>query len=120
MRTLLLASAALLAAVAVLPAVPASAESRGDHGFTIHRGLEGRHGDFDHRDGRRDRRRGGDQAVVLDFWNGGYDDRYNGRAFAPDSYNDWWHDRTERSYPRWMQNNRNCARMWWSGGGWTC
>ncbi len=45
---------------------------------------------------------------------------FNNRSFAPDSYNDWWHDRPDRSYPRWMSNNEGCQRRWWSGGGWRC
>ena len=49
---------------------------------------------------------------------------YNNRSWAPDSYNDWWHDRPDRAFPRWVQEQRGgaCApdRMWWSGGGWRC
>lgn len=45
---------------------------------------------------------------------------YNNRSFAPDSYNGWWHDRPDRSMPRWMSQNENCERRWWSGGGWRC
>ena len=118
MRTLLLGASAALAALAV-PAGSVQAQSLASEGISVHRGFDRDHRDPDHRDGRRDRRRS-NTAVVLDLWGGGYDDRYNGRAFAPDSYNDWWHERTDRSYPRWMQNNRNCSRQWWSGGGWTC
>ena len=122
MRTLLLGFSAALAASAV-PVFPASAEghsaSRADRGnIAVHRGGEFRRD----RDGRFDRRRRDrvDQAVLLDFGRGYYDDRFAGRSWEPESYNDWWHERPERSYPRWMQNNRNCERQWWSGGGWTC
>ena len=45
---------------------------------------------------------------------------YNNRSFAPDSYNDWWHDRPDRSFPRWVSQNNGCERVWWSGGGWRC
>lgn len=70
-------------------------------------------------DGRRDRRRG-DAAVILDFGRGGDWAYANNRSFEPDSYNDWWHDRPDRAFPRWMQNNDNCERRWWSGGAWRC
>jgi hypothetical protein len=45
---------------------------------------------------------------------------YNNRSWESDSFNDWWHDRPERAYPRWIQNNQNCDRMWWGGGVWRC
>jgi hypothetical protein len=50
---------------------------------------------------------------------------YNNRTFEPDSYNDWWNDRPDRAYPRWVQEQRmrgSCDpdRMWWSGSGWHC
>ena len=50
---------------------------------------------------------------------------YNNRSWDPDSYNDWWHDRPDRAYPRWVQQQRmqgSCQpdRMWWSGTGWHC
>ncbi len=35
-------------------------------------------------------------------------------------FNDWWHDRPDRAFPRWVRNNRNCERQWWAGGGWRC
>lgn len=40
-------------------------------------------------------------------------------AWRPNSYNDWWHE-SPRSFPRWMQSNQDCQRLWWSGGGWRC
>ena len=53
------------------------------------------------------------------FVGGGYGYGYGmeDRTFEPDSYNDWWHDRPARAYPRWVQDNANCApeRMWWHG-----
>jgi hypothetical protein len=57
-----------------------------------------------------------------------YDDSewalYNNRSWEPDSYNDWWHDRPDRAFPRWVQEQRGrpCSedRMWWSGTGWHC
>ena len=50
---------------------------------------------------------------------------YNNRSWEPDSYNDWWHDRPDRAFPRWVQEQRargTCEpnRMWWSGSGWHC
>jgi hypothetical protein len=45
---------------------------------------------------------------------------HNNRGWAPDSYNDWWHDRPDRAYPRWTRTNQNCERIWWSGSGWRC
>ena len=45
---------------------------------------------------------------------------YNNRGWQPDSFNDWWHERPDRAFPRWMQNNQDCQRIWWGGGGWRC
>lgn len=44
------------------------------------------------------------------------------RSFDPDRWNDWWHERPWRAYPRWVTSNQNCApdRMWWGGGAWRC
>ncbi|MGE5562388.1 MAG: hypothetical protein ACM3ZV_03680 [Bacillota bacterium] len=51
--------------------------------------------------------------------------RYNNRSWDSDSFNDWWHDRPDRAFPRWVQEQRaqgTCDpdRMWWSGSGWHC
>ena len=68
-------------------------------------------GQFDGRhDRRRHRGRGG--ALYLGPWNSDFD---GNRAFDPDRYHDWWHERPERAYPRWMQNNQNCERKWYAG-----
>ena len=57
---------------------------------------------------------------------------YDGAAYFPyreyqgdtlwgaDRFNDWWHDRPDRAFPRWVGNNQNCQRRWWSGGDWRC
>jgi len=50
---------------------------------------------------------------------------YNNRSWEPGSYNDWWHDRPDRAFPRWVQEQHtrgNCdpSRVWWSGSGWHC
>lgn len=51
-----------------------------------------------------------------------YTDVGTNDAFDPSQYNDWWHDRPDRAYPRWVWHNQNCTpdRMWWSGAGWRC
>ncbi len=123
MREVLLGFAASLAAIA-LPAAPAQADASGGSvltafpsGVTVHRG--GRH--FGHPDGDRDRRRHRPGTVVIGDlgWNDSWA-HYNNRTFEPDSYNDWWHERPHRSYPRWVRNNSNCDRMWQGGGVWRC
>jgi hypothetical protein len=50
---------------------------------------------------------------------GGYDFDGN-RSFDPQKWNDWWHDRPDRAYPRWMNRNQDCARRWYSGDVLTC
>ena len=123
MRGALLGLAAL-AAVAI-PAVPAAADPGPaasltvESGVSVHRGFDRGHGDFgrDHRGFRHHRRRGrGNDGTVFV-----YDRDWQGdSAWLANSYNDWWHERPERSFPRWMANNDNCRRLWWSGGGWRC
>ena len=124
MRGVLLVSAAALAAIS---AAPAAAQHWSNPGtiaaanVTVHRGGPDA-GRFDHwrdgrRDGRRDRRhhRGFEGGV----WLNQYVD-YRDRTFEHDSYNDWWHERPHRAYPRWVADNQNCDRRWWSGGVWRC
>jgi hypothetical protein len=82
----------------------------------------------DRRDGREDRHhRDRDRRLSCDLFVGGWGAPeawalYNNRTWDSDSYNDWWHDRPDRAYPRWVRNNRDCSpdRMWWSGAGWRC
>jgi hypothetical protein len=117
MDKVLLAAAASLLAIAA----PAAAEVGSSRGFPVaqsgqiagspaFRGCSG---------GRHHRGGGCDGAAVLDVYGGDW--AYaNNRSFNSDSYNDWWHDRPDRAFPRWMQNNQNCDRVWWSGGGWRC
>ena len=125
MRGLTLGIAALALAVPFAPAQaldPGSIRSAG--GVRIHYGHgNGKWGgdrdrhrrDGDHRRHRDDRR--GD--VFLEGW--GYDDWDGGRVWESDSYNDWWHDRPDRAFPRWVQSNaQTCERMWWNGSGWRC
>lgn len=50
---------------------------------------------------------------------------FNNRSWGPESFNDWWNDRPDRAYPRWVQEQHRrgtCdpSRMWWSGAGWHC
>ena len=122
MRVVLLAAAGLIAAAAFT--TPAAAQSWGAAGFTgvtAHSGnvtsWPGFRGSFNGRhDRRRDGRRdGGYDAAYL------YPPEYQGdSAWRADGFNDWWHERPWRSYPAWMTRNKNCERMYWSGGGWTC
>lgn len=77
--------------------------------------------DNDRRHMRRDRRFDCDGFAYAD----GEWARYNNRSWEPDSYNDWWNDRPDRAYPRWVQEQHmrgSCDpdRMWWSGSGWHC
>jgi hypothetical protein len=142
MRSVLLGVAASLTAV-MIPATPAQARDavgigipnaksapvpgaqpsfRGDFRCDV----RDRDRDRDRRDGRRDRRSRDDCVFVggnlgyLDY--GDYDAN---RSFDPDLWNDWWHERPSRAYPRWVQEAHvrgTCEpdRMWWSGGGWHC
>lgn len=137
MQRLLLVSAALFATAIISPA---QAQQFAASGFSGHHGHHRSSPQFtgrddrgfdcdvrsdrrDRHDGRRDRRRSDDCVIVggnlgyLDY--GDYDAN---RSFDPNLWNDWWHDRPDRSYPRWVQQNQNCEpdRMWWSGSGWHC
>ena len=55
-------------------------------------------------------------------YGGYYDGDYDAnRSFSPDKWNDWWHERPERAYPRWVRQNREqCERMYYTGAGWRC
>ena len=62
-------------------------------------------------------------AVGYGYGSGGYYDYGDydaNRSFDPDKWNDWWHDRPDRAYPRWMSRNRDCARPWYSGDVLSC
>ena len=107
MRALLGIAAATLAVIAI-PAGPAAAEDS-DRAFT---GIPSTSVDSGFGKGfRHDRRRlrGTDTVLV-------YDRDYQGNsAWKPNSFNDWWHERPNRSYPAWVQRNEACDRQWWSG-----
>ena len=121
----------LAAAAFIIPAAPVQAQ---DRGHTVHTGFpmavapagdRAFHGDWRRgpRDGsRRDRRRArfGD-SVLFGGWYGDQDFDGN-RSFDPDRWNDWWHERPARAFPRWVQHNDNCPpeRMWWAGGTLRC
>lgn len=79
-------------------------------GVTVHHGDRNRNG-RDHR--RGDGNLGGFYSDLRD----GYDIN---QGWASDSYNDWWHDRPDRAFPRWLSANQDCQRQYWTGGGWRC
>jgi hypothetical protein len=124
MKNVLLAAAAALALA--IPGAPATAQawqeihlSQPSGRLTTPHHVGNRHSDWSSErrefDGRmRDRRGNGDAAVVQE-WYGGEWALYNNRTFDSDSYNDWWHDRPDRAYPRWLSHNQGCERMWFSG-----
>ncbi len=125
MKTMVLGCALTFAAVAA-SAAPAQAMDRAPGGFSGSAsgpaaGSPFPRGCFDGRRGDRHHRQGGRCAgnVVLDVYGGEWA-LYNNRTWEADSYNDWWHDRPDRAFPRWVQHNENCERLWWSGGGWRC
>jgi hypothetical protein len=114
MRTYLLAAAAGVAALCI-PSVSTAQPNGGVTTSANHRS----HDSFDGfvRDQPRLRGRSPDGA-----WGYYYGDYDANRGFDPEKWNDWWHDRPDRSFPRWVQSNQNCSadRMWWSGSGWHC
>lgn len=114
MRALLLCLAAPVAAMALVPA-PATASSQSNFSKFASR-------DSQFPDGGRHHRRFDDGALFAGPWSPEAWAIYNNRSWDADSYNDWWHDRPDRAYPRWVQHNQNCTpdRMWWSGSGWHC
>ena len=127
MRKMALAAAAL--AAITLPA-PASTQAFADGAFMGHGSRQPRFvappsiGDCRGRDGHHGRRGGG--CGGFGGFGGGYvyDDGgwaiANNRSWDSDSYNDWWHDRPDRAFPRWMSHNQDCARMWYSGDTLSC
>ena len=129
MRTHILGLAAVLAAASAVPAAAQTynfTPSIGVHGGSglpsprAHGGHEGwrdgRTADRRDRRGRYPRYRYGNGFAYY----GGEWALYNNRSFEPDSYNDWWHERPERSLPRWTRNNGDCRQQYWTSAGWTC
>lgn len=121
MRTLLLGFAAACVAITLPAAAQAqwrdsAADDAGSPGMAARAGHHHDGDGFGQR--HRHRQRGsGDTVFVTDA---GKWAAYNNRGWDSDSYNDWWHDRPDRAFPRWMQHNDDCQRIWWSGGGWRC
>jgi hypothetical protein len=126
---------ALTIALAAGIAVPASSQSLAATGFGASSGfgvssgpgLTGR--PLLRRGGPRfdghHRRHGrfGDRDSVAWGYGGGYYDYGDydaNRSFDPDKWNDWWHDRPDRAFPRWMGRNQGCERLWYSGDVLTC
>ena len=119
----------ILAAAAAMSTLPASASAeRSRAGFAssgqfaasgvrIHRGRDGHHdrGRFD--DFRRDRDRDRDFRGDTFF---PYRDYQGDTLWRSDGFNDWWHDRPDRAFPRWVRHNQPCQRQYWAGGGWRC
>ena len=124
MRTLSISIVVSGAALAM--ATPAGAQRWSDPGFqaaanvTVHRdGPHHRIGDtfVGRRDDRWFYRRHRGEAEIGYGWYVGEWALYNNRSWEADSYNDWWHERPDRAFPRWvMQNRRGCDRgQWYSG-----
>lgn len=95
--------------------------------FTMRPMFRGGFGSAFDCDGRDGRHRHGRRNIALSecaaFPVGlGYFDQDINRSWDSDSFNDWWNDRPDRAYPRWIYHNQNCTpdRMWWSGSGWHC
>ena len=130
----LLGLAAMVAFVSFSPAQGQSIAAGGfsasaaSASFRTHNGLSGRpggrmgNGGF-FRNCRGDHCRhihvGNDVGFVYSGYND-YGDYDANRSFDPDLWNDWWHERPERAFPRWMRRNRDCARMRYSGDVLTC
>jgi len=133
MHRVLLGTVAAIAALTIVS--PASAQGAaatlGFSSISVHRPLPGlgmargagnRHGDFRHGGGQSRHIHVGDGIVGAGWGYGGYgyDDYDVNASWRPESFNDWWHDRPDRAYPRWMTRNRDCARLWYSGDTLTC
>ena len=111
---------AALAAAALVS--PAQAQSSGPSSVAVshvgHSGtMSGRPGG--HHDGMVRVHRGFAGAYGYSAYDG-YGDFDGNRSFDPDKWNDWWHDRPDRAYPRWLTRNQDCARPWFSGDVLTC
>jgi hypothetical protein len=120
-----------LAAMSAVFSSPATAQSlAASAGFGVMGGatrieiLKGRPpGDFGRHGGfNGDHRRHGRDGIVGYGYSGynDYGDYDANRSFDPDKWNDWWHERPERAFPRWMSRNQDCARPWYSGDVLTC
>jgi hypothetical protein len=113
-----------LAALAAMTSLsPLQAQSFGTGSFALSSGggqVSTWSGDGRHHDGRRVHvHRGLADAYAYLGYND-YGDFDGNRGFDPDKWNDWWHDRPDRAYPRWLTRNSDCARRWYSGDVLTC
>lgn len=106
------ASIATLAITAPAQAQTWSGDRSGHGGYDHHRRHDGR---TVFADASRDRGRFGNNGAVIADWDGGQWALYNNQSWQADSYNDWWHDRPDRAFPRWMTHNQDCSRQWYSG-----
>lgn len=111
MRVALLTAAGLIATAAI--SAPGAAQSGAAAGFTGATAAQsGQFTSFRGDRGRHDRRR--HRGFEGAFYYG--DREYQGdTAWRAEGFNDWWHERPNRSYPVWMTRNQNCERQWWSG-----
>ena len=112
----------LAALAATLPVLPAQAQSFGTPAFVPPTGSWGT--TPPQNDGRHGRmqvhvHRGFPAAYAYGAY-GDYGDFDGNRSFDPGKWNDWWHDRPDRAYPRWMSRNGDCARRWYNGDVLTC
>lgn len=131
----------LAASAAVLSISPAQGQSVGGAGFSASSGFRnirfvsppppggivaapsGRHRDFCRGEHCRHIRVADAVPAAYGYGGGGYYDYGDydaNRSFSPDKWNDWWHDRPDRAFPRWMSHNRDCARPWYAGDVLTC
>jgi len=118
-----------LAALAAIASIsPAQAQSFSASTFNASSGMPSVGPTLRERPGRNDgQHRRHHRGVPPGAWGYGYAAGYNdygdfdgNRSFDPDKWNDWWHDRPERAFPRWMSRNQDCARRWYSGDVLTC
>jgi hypothetical protein len=91
-----------------------------DHHLGVVTGTFGNRRPTDGADRGRRRHGHGSDGFLGGTW-AWYDPDLN-RSWDSDSYNDWWHDRPDRAYPRWVQHNEGCdeGRLWQGGGAWRC
>lgn len=125
-RLLLIAAAS---AAALIGTSPALAQSVAAAGFSssyassrIH-ALVGRPAGGNFHGVRVHRGHGRDGFPGIGYYSSGYNDPGDfdaNRSFDPDKWNDWWHERPERAFPRWMSRNQDCARQWYSADVLTC
>jgi hypothetical protein len=113
--------AAALGAALIVTA-PAGAQQRlgtiSHHRFSQTSPDHGRPGD-------RRFHRGFDGNAAVAWGNYDLQSSYDDRDWEPQAGNDWWHDRPDRAFPRWVQEQQargtcDLDRMWWSGSGWHC